>query len=60
MVFRTELKENGFAKSVDSNRHLIGFNDGVYDLDRYEFRPFKVSNVVTLSTGYGFPFRNII
>ena len=40
MVFRTELKENGFAKSVDSNRHLIGFNDGVYDLDKYEFWPF--------------------
>ena len=55
MVFRTELKENEFAKLVDSNNHLVGFNDGVYDLDRYEFRPFNVNDVVTLSTRYDFP-----
>ena len=54
MVFCTELKENGFAKSVDSNRHLIGFSDCVYDLDRYEIRPFNLNNAVPLSTGYDF------
>ena len=34
---------------------MIGFNDGVYDLDRYEFRPFNVNDIVTLSTRYDFP-----
>ena len=55
MAFRTFLKENGFGKTVDSNRNLIGFNDGVYDLERAEFRPFNIHDVVTMSTGYDFP-----
>ena len=54
MAFRTLLKENGFGKTVDSNRNLIGFNNGVYDLETSEFRPFNINDVVTMSTGYDF------
>ena len=57
MVFCTELKENGFAKLVDSNHHLIGFNDGVYDIDRYESAN---SFIASLKTNGSYNFKRSI
>jgi phage/plasmid-associated DNA primase len=49
------LNNNGnrdFVKKLDSNNNLIGFVNGVYDLDKIEFREGKQDDLITMSTGY--------
>ena len=47
-------KNRDFVKKMDSNKNLIGFENGVYDLQNFEFREGVQSDILTLSTGYNF------
>lgn len=38
----------------DNNPDIIGFNNGVYDLIKHEFREVKYSNYLTMSCGYDY------
>ena len=38
----------------DSNTDIIGFNNGVYDLIKHEFRPTKYDDFITMSCGYDY------
>lgn len=40
-----------FEMKLDSMSHLIGFENGVYDLNLAEFRPGRPDDFVTLTTG---------
>jgi P4 family phage/plasmid primase-like protien len=42
----------GFEQNLDTNPNLIGFENGVYDLDTMVFREGHPDDNVTLSTGY--------
>jgi P4 family phage/plasmid primase-like protien len=45
-------KNGDFVKKMDSNNKLIGFENGVYDLDKMEFREGKIDDLISMSTGY--------
>ena len=38
----------------DSNRDLLGFNNGVYDINADQFRPYQFNDYVTMSCGFDF------
>ena len=38
----------------DMKKHLFGCNNGVYDIENDEFRPYKFDDFVTMSCGYDF------
>ena len=38
----------------DNNADIIGFNNGVYDLIKHEFRPTKYSDYITMTCGYNY------
>jgi P4 family phage/plasmid primase-like protien len=46
--------EGDFLKKLDSNNYLIGFNNGIYDLNKFEFREGKTDDYITMTTGYDF------
>lgn len=41
-----------FQERLDSNKHLIGFENGVYDLKNDEFRDGMPDDWISLNTGY--------
>lgn len=43
------------VERLDENRHLLGFLDGVYDLDKLEFRPYHPDDYVSFTTRMNFP-----
>jgi P4 family phage/plasmid primase-like protien len=47
-LFSKENKE--FVKKLDSNPYLIGFNNGIYDLEKGEFRDGRPDDFIELST----------
>lgn len=47
-----EFYNSNFYKIIDQNKDLLGFDNGIYDLKTYEFRPGVSSDYVSLSTGY--------
>jgi phage/plasmid-associated DNA primase len=38
----------------NQNPFLLGFNNGVYDLTKHIFRPYKFDDYMTISTGYDY------
>ena len=52
-LFRRDYKD--FFEKLDTKDHLIGFQNGVYDLNTYTFRPGHPDDLITFSTKYDFP-----
>ena len=46
------FKENKFVEKLNEKHHLIGFENGVFDLDAWEFRYGRPDDYITLTTGY--------
>jgi len=46
--------DENFEDKLDSNNNLLHFNNGVYDLDKNEFREGYLEDNITLSTGINF------
>jgi P4 family phage/plasmid primase-like protien len=44
----------GFLDQLDSKPHLLGFDNGVYDLDADEFRDGRPDDMVSLSVGFDY------
>ena len=49
-----EFYNANFIKIIDQNRDLLGFENGVYDLIKMEFRKGEPSDYISMSTGYEF------
>ena len=45
---------DGFLDKLDSKPNLLGFNNGVFDLDKNEFRAGLPEDYLTMSTGYDY------
>lgn len=48
------FKRDNFFTSLNQDKHLVGFNNGIYDLERGAFQPFQSNLLVTMSVGYNF------
>jgi P4 family phage/plasmid primase-like protien len=48
------FKKEKFGEQLDSNKDLIGFENGVYDLALGKFRDGRPDDYITLSTGYDY------
>jgi P4 family phage/plasmid primase-like protien len=46
--------ERKFIKKLDSNNHLIGFNNGIFDLEKFEFRDGKPEDYISMTVGYNY------
>jgi P4 family phage/plasmid primase-like protien len=49
--FRVDKK---WVENLDEKQHLIGFENGVFDLDSNEFRDGRPDDMLTMSTGYDY------
>lgn len=47
--------DDDLDKKMDESRHLIAFNDMVYDLDKGEARDILPEDYICLNTGYPYP-----
>lgn len=43
-----------FLKKLDSNNNLVGFNNGIYDLESFKCRDGKPEDYVSMSVGYDY------
>jgi P4 family phage/plasmid primase-like protien len=53
------IKNDQFYHKLNDNPNLIGFNNGVYDLEKLKFRKMKGMDLITYTTGYDYD-ENII
>lgn len=44
-----------FSKKLDTKKNLLGFSNGVFDLDTMHFRDGIPSDLITMTCGYPFP-----
>ena len=51
--------DNTYEDKLDTNPKLIGFNNGIYDLELMKFRPGKFDDYVSLTVGYDYIHENI-
>lgn len=49
-----KLHDPNFIENLDANPYLLGFKNGVYDLDKAVFRNGVLDDYITLSTRYEF------
>lgn len=56
LLFKVSTED--FAEKLDSLHHIIGFENGVYDLKEKRFRHGMPDDFVTCSVGYNFVERN--
>ena len=54
VALRFILDNENFYENLDKNTNLIGFNNGIYDLEKMEFRNGKAEDMVSMSCGYDF------
>ena len=54
MEMREFLYDGTFLEKLDSNRNLIAFNNGVYELNQGSFRAATPDDRVSLTTGYAY------
>ena len=45
---------NNFEQSLNSKSHLIGFNNGVFDLKEFKFRKALPEDLLTFTVGYNY------
>lgn len=43
-----------FYKNLDSDNNLISFENGIYDLNNFEFRAGKLEDNISLCVGYDY------
>jgi P4 family phage/plasmid primase-like protien len=48
------MSDKEFTNKLDESPHLLGFENGIYDLDAMEFRAGRPNDFLTLSTGYNY------
>jgi P4 family phage/plasmid primase-like protien len=53
---RGMFKDDDFKKRLDEKKHLLGFDNGVFDLELMEFREGRPEDYITYSTGYDFEY----
>lgn len=55
-VLPSLLARENVALEIDSQRHLLAFKDGVFDLDTGLFKYHNSNYMIETTTGYNFPF----
>ena len=46
--------EKNFIKKLDSDNYMIGFNNGIFDLNNFEFREGRPDDYISMTVGYDY------